>query len=370
MALPVFQIARVQRVAASASTVHVHFYCTHHNPQIKKPKMHSLRRGTGGRSSFSGIVATVFGSSGFLGRYVCNRLGKIGTQLILPYRGDAGDMLPLKLCGDLGQVLFQPYNLKDDESIYKSLMYSNTVINLVGRDWETKNYSFDDVHVEEKPEPFMLPKGSKWLASKWAGENAVREEFPEAVIIRPSDIYGQEDRFLRYYCNNFRRTFDMIPLYKKGEFTEKQPVYAGDVAAGIVAACRDRTVRGEIIQAVGPNRYLLSELVDWFFRVTRLDDGCKRYDMRYDPLFQLRVSLLPYFSLGFPLGNIHWERVERENFSDAVDNRIKTLEDLGVKLTKMEDQVPWELKIFKRYTYYEAELGEFEEPSPPRVIQV
>lgn len=69
-------------------------------------------------------------------------------QLILPYRGDAGDMLPLKLCGDLGQVLFQPYNLKDDESIYKSLMYSNTVINLVGRDWETKNYSFDDVHVE------------------------------------------------------------------------------------------------------------------------------------------------------------------------------------------------------------------------------
>lgn len=68
-------------VAASASTVHVHFYCTHHNPQIKKPKMHSLRRGTGGRSSFSGIVATVFGSSGFLGRYVCNRLGKIGTQV-------------------------------------------------------------------------------------------------------------------------------------------------------------------------------------------------------------------------------------------------------------------------------------------------
>lgn len=43
----------------------------------------ALKRGTGGRSSFSGIVATVFGASGFLGRYVCNRLGKIGSQVCL-----------------------------------------------------------------------------------------------------------------------------------------------------------------------------------------------------------------------------------------------------------------------------------------------
>lgn len=57
-------------------------------------------------------------------------------------------MLPLKLCGDLGQVLFQPYDIRDEESIYKSLKYSNTVINLIGRDWETKNFSFKDVHVD------------------------------------------------------------------------------------------------------------------------------------------------------------------------------------------------------------------------------
>lgn len=129
----------------------------------------------------------------------------------------------LKVCGDLGQVFFQPYDLRDEESIKKALKYSNVVINLVGRDWETRNFSFDAVHVDgarrlaklakqagverfihisalncaERPNPILLKNGSKFLASKWKGEKAVLEEFPEATIFRPSDVYGQEDRFLR-----------------------------------------------------------------------------------------------------------------------------------------------------------------------------
>lgn len=364
----------------------------------KKPNLAAMKKGTGGRSSFNGIVATVFGSGGFLGAYVCNRLGKIGTQLILPYRGAADDMRPRKLAGDLGQVLFMPFELRDEESIRKSLKYSNTVINLIGRDWETKNYKFNDVHVEgarriariareegvenfihlsalnatERPQPYMLSSGSKWLASKWAGENAVREEFPDAIIFRPSDIYGQEDRFLRYLCSNWRHNFKLLPLYKKGEATEKQPVFVSDVAAGIVAACKDRSVRGEIIQAIGPHRYLLSDLVDWFHALMRKGKGSGyyRYDLQYDPFFQMRITLMPLFCLGSPLGNIHWERVEREIHSDVVNKRTKTLEDLGVVLTKMEDQVPWELKPYRALSYYDAELGEFEEPNNPRVLNV
>jgi NADH dehydrogenase (ubiquinone) 1 alpha subcomplex subunit 9 len=356
----------------------------------------ALKRGTGGRSSFNGIVATVFGCTGFVGRYVCNRLGKVGTQLILPYRGDAYDVRPLKLCGDLGQVYFHPYELRDEESIEKVLRYSNVVVNLVGRDWETRNFNFDDVHVKgarllakvakrsgverfihlsslnaaRSPERVILKKGSKFLASKWRGEQAVLEEFPEATIIRPADIYGQEDRFLRYYAGLWRRQGQWLPLWKKGEETIKQPIHVSDVAAGVVAAIKDQDSCGKIYQAVGPKRYYLSELVDWFYRIMRKDEnwGYWRYDMRYDPIFQLRVTMTEKGRIGFPIGNLHWERVEREHVTDKVYREIPTLEDLGVNLTEMEEQVPWELKPWTYGLYQGHDVDEpYTAPAPPRV---
>lgn len=83
------------------------------------------------------------------------------------------------------------------------------------------------------------------------GEQLVREEFPDAVIIRPSDIYGQEDRFLTYYASFWRRQGRFMPLWKKGEETVKQPVFASDVAQGILNAARDPDTNGRTYQAVG-----------------------------------------------------------------------------------------------------------------------
>ncbi|XP_067000318.2 NADH dehydrogenase [ubiquinone] 1 alpha subcomplex subunit 9, mitochondrial [Anabrus simplex] len=389
------QLARSQTGAAASLTCFHSPYSTDVR-QIKNPDLSALRRGTGGRSSFNGIVATVFGASGFLGRYLCNRLGKIGTQLIIPYRGDHYDVLRLKLVGDLGQVLFQPYDLRDMESIRKAVKYSNVVINLVGRDWETKNFKFDDVHVKgaraiaqaaqeacvekfihvsalsakEKPLPLVLPKGSQFFASKWRGEQAVREEFPDAIIFRPGTMYGQEDRFLRYYAHVWRRQFQWLPLWMKGEATIKQPVFVSDVAAAIVNAIKDPDSSGKIFQAVGPKRYKLSDLVDWFFRVMRRDEkwGYWRYDMRYDPVFKARVTLTEMICPGWPVGYLHWEGIEKEHTSDELVEGVPTLEDLGLVLTEMEDQIPWELKPFRHAAYYDEELGEFEKPAPPPVI--
>ncbi|PRD21813.1 UNVERIFIED_CONTAM: Ndufa9 [Trichonephila clavipes] len=63
--------------------------------------------------------------------------GKHGTQVIIPYRGDPYLVTRLKLCGDLGQILFTHFNLKDEESLYKSMKHSNIVINLIGKSFET-----------------------------------------------------------------------------------------------------------------------------------------------------------------------------------------------------------------------------------------
>ncbi|CAH2011910.1 unnamed protein product [Acanthoscelides obtectus] len=325
---------------------------------------------------------------------------KLFERIIIPYRGDNYDPFRLKVMGDLGQIYFHPYHLRDEESILKCMKYSNVVINLVGRDWETKNFKFDDVHAEGArmlarcakksgverfihlsalnasiipPSAGIIKGGSKFFSSKAKGEEAVLEEFPEATIIRPADVYGQEDRFLRYYAHAWRRQVNYFPLWKKGEHTEKQPVYVGDVAAGIVNAVKDGDTAGKVYQAVGAKRYQLSELVDYFYRVMRKDDewGYVRYDMRWDPLFQLKVTLTEKISLSYPLANLHWERIEREHVSDDVKYNIPTLEDLGVTLTPMEQQVPWELKPWTYAIYRGQDPDEpFTPAAPPKPVAV
>jgi NADH dehydrogenase (ubiquinone) 1 alpha subcomplex subunit 9 len=126
------------------------------------------------------------------------------------------------------------------------------------------------------------------LASKYKSELAVRKEFPVAIIFRTSDIYGQEDRFLRYYAHIWRRQLRGMPLWYKGERTEKQPVFVSDLAQGIVNAIKDHGSVGKDHGSVGPRHYKLSELVDWFHRIMRKYEkwGYLCYDLRWDPTFR------------------------------------------------------------------------------------
>ncbi|XP_063597479.1 NADH dehydrogenase [ubiquinone] 1 alpha subcomplex subunit 9, mitochondrial-like [Penaeus indicus] len=361
---------------------------------LTRPEMSALKKGRGGRSSFSGNVATIFGASGFMGRYLCNRLGKTGTQMIIPYRGDHYDVRPLKLAGDLGQVLFIPYHLTDEEVIRKAVKHSNIVINLIGRDWETMNFSFEKVHVEgaerlariskemgvEKfihvsalnsnveHEGYIVKGGSQFLKTKGLGEQAVRAAFPEAIVFRPSDVYGQEDRFLRYYAGLWRHQGRLLPLPKAGKGIWKQPVYVSDVAQGIINAIKDHDAVGKTYEAVGPRRYELVELVDWFHRVMRKDEnyGYMSYDMKWDPLFKVKAMITEYCP-SWPVNTLTRDKVEREAVSDTTTG-LPTLEDLDVPLTKMEDRISWELRPFRAANYYDEEVGEFEPPAPPKYI--
>jgi len=198
---------------------------------------------------------------------------------------------------------------------------------------------------------------------------AVREEFPEAVIFRPSDMYGQEDRFLSHYASFWRRQWRAVPLWHKGEKTFKNPVFVSDVAQGIVNASRDADTDGKVYQAIGPKRYQLGELVDWIYRVMRKDNtwGYFRYDLRYDPIFAAKVELTKYLP-GNPIVSLVWDKIERDHVTDNVVSSLPTLEDLGVVLTQMEDQVPWELRPYRSMNYYDGDLREFEKPAPPPVV--
>ncbi|XP_077287500.1 NADH:ubiquinone oxidoreductase subunit 39 [Arctopsyche grandis] len=388
----------IENQVGSCSVVYVQN--SSYSTDVKKINVSAWKRGTGGRSSFNGVVATVFGCTGLVGRTLCNRLGKIGTQLILPYRCDHYDCMRLKGVGDLGQVLFQQFDIRDQESVERAVKYSNVVFNLIGRDYETKNFSYDDVHVKsavtiarackkagverlihlsylnsaEDPEPLAMKKPSGFKISKWRGEQAIRNEFPDVTILKASDIYGTADRFIEAFASPVRRQFHFMPLWHNGEDTQKQPVYVSDVAQGLVNAAKESDTIGKTYLAVGPKRYKLDDLVDWFFVTMRRDSewGYVRYDMRYDPFFQIRVSLNDVLSPAYPIGYLHWEGIEREATSDDVTPGVPTLDDLGVTLTQMEDIVPWLLKPHRAFAYYNDILGdhEFTKPVPPPTIPI
>lgn len=298
------------------------------------------------------------------------------------------------MCGDLGQVLFQFFNLKDEISLAKAMKYSNVVINLIGKENETRNFSLDDVHVKgartiariaresgvsklihfsslnvaENPKPVIKPGGSKFLATKWLGEQVVREEFPDAIIFRPSDMYEHTDHYLTYYTNRWRRTVNLIPLWKRGRGIYKQPVFVSDVAKGVVNAIFEEDNAGATYQAVGPRRYELGELVDYMFRIMRREpkDGYIRYDMRFDPFFLARVHICEML-WKYPL--LSWERLEREHTSDEVLFEHPTLEDLSVPLTYVEDRFPYELKYWRNEAYYDPNIAQFEKVAPPPVVE-
>lgn len=224
----------------------------------------------GGRSSVSGIVATVFGGSGFLGRYVVNHLGRIGSQVITPYRGDGMNVRHLKLAGDLGQIVPIPYDLTDVESIRRCVARSNVVINLVGCKRETNHFTYDDVHMKVAYRLAQVSKSmgverfiqvsalgadansdSEFFRSKAAGEQAVRDFYPDATIIRPSVTFGPQDHFIQYYAFVGQK-FVSVPMTRNGE-RKIQPVFVGDVARAILNAIADPSAKGQIYELAGPD---------------------------------------------------------------------------------------------------------------------
>ncbi|PPS01786.1 hypothetical protein GOBAR_AA18880 [Gossypium barbadense] len=93
-----------------------------------------------------GIIATVFGATGFLGRYLVQQLAKMESQVLVPFRGSEDNPRHLKLMGDLGQILPMKYDPRDENSIKAVIAKANVVINLIRREYETRNFSFEEVN--------------------------------------------------------------------------------------------------------------------------------------------------------------------------------------------------------------------------------
>jgi len=372
-----------------------------------------LRRGRGGRSSFSGNVVTVFGAPGHLGRFVCNRLGATGSQMIVPFRNCPTLCKDLKTAGGLGQVLFTEFHLRDEESIRRAVMHSNVVINLIGRDFETRNFSFEGaqaegaarvariskemgvqrlVHVsamncDREHEGYAQKGGSRFLKSKKLGEEMVHDVFPEAIIIRPSEQFGHtnfNDRFIWYYLSHMRMGPAVLnyryalPYGGVGIF--KQPIYAGDAAQAIVnAAVKGLGQEGQIYQAVGPKRYEVVDLVDWLLRVVRRSGvyglgfpETRIGDMKYHPIVLLLAHINQFLQPAQfrPKGHVVPDRIERETVSDVIDPVLPLIDELGInRMEPIEGRGRFCAEMGQLYGQVHPYPGEWPEPYPAKCTE-
>jgi len=318
---------------------------------------------TGGRSAVSGIKACVFGGTGFLGKYVINRLGKVGSRIVVPYRGDEVDVRPLKLACDLGMMRLLPTSIRSLEEIEEAVDGCNVVINMLGRHLESSRWSFQDVnatfpgvlaqvcadkgverlvHVSALGAAFDSP--SAYSRSKALGEDFVREAYPDASILRPATIFGDEDKFL----NRIAKLSQTMPFYPlvDAATTKQQPVYMDDVAEAIVKCVTDPTAMGKTIELAGPKVYSNQEIVDYVFKVIKEESNAINLPRPVGYAFAYGMQQLPnsWYTL---------DGLRRQSVDLVMPDSALGFDELGItKLTSIEEVAERYLVRFRKMSMF------------------
>ena len=296
-----------------------------------------ILRVAGGRSSLGGHTVTVFGASGFLGRYIVNRMARSGCTVVVPYREEMSKR-HLKVTGDLGRVVFLEFDLRNTASIEESVRHSDIVYNLIGRDYPTKNFTLEDVHVEgtrriasavakydvdrfiQVSSHSVHPESpSEFFRTKWRGEQIAREIFPETTIVRPSPAFGFEDRLL----HRLARATSFLTANNMAE--RFWPVHAIDVGTALEAIGLDDSTAGQTFELYGPQNYSMreiSELVDREVFKKRRHVNLPKFILA--PMLEALNKVL-----WWPVGSK--DEVEREYLDQFIDKNAKTFKDLGLE---------------------------------------
>ena len=290
----------------------------------------------GGRSSLGGHTATVFGATGFLGRYIVNRLARAGCTVVVPFREEMAKR-HLKVTGDLGRVIFTEYDLRNTDSIEESVRHSDMVFNLVSRDYPTKNFDLEDVHVEGthriasavakydvdryihvSSHSVHPDSPSDFYKTKYYGEAIARDIFPETTIVRPAPMFGFEDRLLH-------RLAGATNILTANHMAERfWPVHAIDVGEALEVIGYDDSTAGETFELYGPKQYSMKEIstmVDKEIMKTRRHINVPK------PAIKAMLGVLNK-ALWWPVGSA--DQVEREFHDQFIDKNAKTFADLDL----------------------------------------
>ena len=304
-----------------------------------------------------GQRVTVFGGSGFIGRYVVRRLAQRGAVVRVCVRDTVAAAF-LKPMGNVGQVVPMRTSLADDDAaLAAAVAGADAVVNLVGILAESGGQTFQALQAEG---PARLARAAKaagarafvqvsalgadansasvYARTKAAGEAGVRREFPEATIFRPSIVIGAEDGFFNRFAQ-MAQWMPALPLIGGGA-TRFQPVYVADLAEGIVRALEMPEARGKVYEAAGPRAYSFRELMEFLLETTDRHRGLIPVPW---PVAEIQGTLLGLL----PIKLLTRDQVELLK-TDNVATGAPGLEALGIKVAAMEAVAPEYLAAYRR----------------------
>ena len=299
---------------------------------------------------------TVFGGSGFLGRYVVERLADRDVVVRVGVR-DPEAAKHLKPLGQVAQVNPFACDIKDEASVRAAVEGADAVINLVGILAERGRQTFKALHVDaaaviaqaaaEAGCQAMVqvsaigasPRGlSEYSRSKAAGEAAVQEAFPSATIVRPSVIFGPEDGFFNLF-GGLARIAPALPLYGGGK-TRFQPVYVADVADAIVTALLDDAAAGKTYELGGPRVYTFAELMELLLAEVRRDRMLVPLPFFAGDVLATLMEMPPKIIKFLPTPPVTRDAMKSLREDNVVGDAALTLSDLGVSATAVEAILP------------------------------
>jgi len=314
---------------------------------------------SGGRSSLGGYTATVFGATGFLGRYIVNRLARSGCTVIIPFREEMAKR-HLKVAGDLGRVIFMEMDLRNTASIEESVRHSDIVYNLIGRDYPTKNFDLEDVHVSgterivdavakydidrfvQVSSHSAHPESeSEFYRTKARGEIVARSIYPETTIVRPAPMFGFEDRFL----HRLAAPSNIITANNLEE--RSRPVHVIDVGMALERMLHDDTTAAQTYELYGPTEYSMAEIKELVEKETM-------HPKRHINIPKRILKPLAHYAnklLWWPITSA--DEVEREFIDQIIDKNAKTFKDLDIEPVELKALTFDYLKGYRSSNYYD-----------------
>ena len=300
----------------------------------------------------------VFGGGGFLGRHLIRELTKENYRIKVATRNPylKGYLRPLGNPGQIELIKTNIFNVEDVKQVLKNCDYA---INLLGILYETRKQKFKQIHSQF---PYLLGNlcnefgiknlihvsalgvkekhSSKYIQTKLQGEKNIQSIFKPTIILRPSLIFGPEDKFFNTFAS-FARISPVIPLIGGGK-TKFAPVYCVDVGKAITRALELKNTTPKIYEIAGPENYSFKELME--ILLTEIKKKRFLINISFNT-----AKFQSYFLQMLPKPILTVDQVELLKYDNIPSGEYPDLKDLGVNGETINSILPQYIYRFRTY---------------------